>query len=374
MQKIYTRQLGFYLFIAIPLTKLIMLPALLFAQTGSLSIILVLIYFILDLSLLFLIFYMRKLTNGKSIFHVLESVITPTGTRIFAFLYALFFMIKSFYILAEQKLFLGEVFYEMLPQSFLLIPIVITCGYVARKGLSAIARNCDILFPLFILSLLLVFIFGVKNSTFTDVFPFQTNITYQSFFQTTQYFGETLIAIFLIPNIAPTKNSSVKITSFKSGKTTFICSIIIYTITALIFIEFLMSFGSASFLKKFAITSLTANKNKLSRADFFPTLYMLSGVIIHISMLIYICLNLLCHAFKTTHRTLVCVVISIILLFFSSVFSNNFPAVLTLFEMINPIILIFTYVIPLLLCLILKIKSVKTKSNETIKTGAKWNI
>lgn len=121
---------------------------------------------------------------------------------IIGLLYVLLFITVSSYILRYFSNLLELIYFDNTPTSFLLLLFLIGAVFAANKGIKTISHINLLLFPIILLSLLVILFSTLKDIVPQRIFPFWGFGAYKTFvsgFSTIFTFGEVAYLYFLMP-------------------------------------------------------------------------------------------------------------------------------------------------------------------------------
>lgn len=203
------------IFIALmPITKLLMLPSQLARYCGHQLYIPALINFAFDLLSLFLILKLSDAYPEKTFFAILEENFGKVTAKIIYFLYGLFFLLKAFTPLLEQKYFVDNTLYEVFPNILAYFPILLLTLYASIKGLKVIGRTAEFAIWFTAISFTIATVFAIGSADFTNLMPIFKNPGYNSIigsFSTVVWFSESLYMLLFIGHFKEEKHKKLKI-------------------------------------------------------------------------------------------------------------------------------------------------------------------
>ncbi|MCD8373009.1 MAG: spore germination protein [Clostridia bacterium] len=170
MTALHTRQICFILTAYSMAGKLLMLPAQLAYFAGNDLWISALISYALQTIAVFAASFLCSKTD-KTVFALIKDTFGGTVSKIFMWLFAIFFLLAAFLPVYEQKLFVHEIFYDTVPALIVFIPFFFVAAYVGGKGINNAGRTADIMFFLFAAAFAVIFIMSATEANFSWLLP-----------------------------------------------------------------------------------------------------------------------------------------------------------------------------------------------------------
>lgn len=213
--KIRLRQACLFTVVFTLATKIIILPSLVASFSGESLWISALINFFVDGLMLFYILQIADKFKGLSFFQILKENLGETATKVILFLYCIYFILKSYWPIMEQKSFIEIALYETTHVVWIFAPIFLISAFFSYKGLKTVGRISDVLiwFTAFAFIILISLSLPVaKPSNLLPIVgvPFK-NVLKGSWFSSLWYFDSTYF-LFLIGAIKRERLSKTKIT------------------------------------------------------------------------------------------------------------------------------------------------------------------
>ena len=220
---------------------------------------------------------------------------------IIAILYIMLIIVVSSYILRYFSNVLELVYFESTPTSFLLLLFLIGAIFAAKKGIKSISYINLTLFPIILLSLIVILFSTLKDIVPQRIFPilgFGTYKTFVSGFSTIFTFGSIAYLYFLMPVL---KNP-------KDYKKTALGSIIISGIYIFLSVLCLsLIFPYAAFtdetLSMYLLTRRITFGKFFQRIDAMFILFWIISVLVFLSMNLYFANNTLRKLISTKHSS-----------------------------------------------------------------------
>lgn len=343
MSKISVRQICFIMLIYTAVSKFIIYPTQLSYTTGRDLLFSALINFVLQGVIIWAVSFLCSRTD-KTFFELVEGTLGNVTARIVYGFFALFFMVCAVVPLFEQKVYIHDIFYDMLPSLLVFMPIFFFTVYVSAKGFENIGRCADICLPLFLISMLLILVMSfteVKWDNFLPVFT-QPKKVFEGSLATAYRFAEPSFLLMFMGHFKYQKGDAAKITISYIGGAVFVIAVL----TA-----FYGIYGDISQSRQFAISKISL---------FFPAIDMLGRIdllalyVLEITMLFALALNIQlavhciekCTGYK--NRAILSLAVNVVFIVVSIVFNNNLNAINTIWSKWMWIVfLIFANLLPL---------------------------
>lgn len=356
-----TRQICFFFLAFLPITKLFFMPGILSSVAHEDLWISVFITSLLDLlTVAFVLSACKKAKKG--FIELLKSVYGKTGAKIFLCLYAVYFFVKGFLPVYEQKEFVKLTLYITMPTDIYFLPFFAGAFYLALKPLRALGRLADVMWLFTLTGCVLIFGLSLSNTDVSAILPVGARgakaVLNSSFYSLT-YFGDCVYLLFFTGEFIYSKKASLKI---------LLCyglsclSVIIFTIL------FWGTFTSIAFRQNFALTEISKYStviNNTGRFDYLGiTLLIISGII-SISLPLYFTCYCLQNVFTKAKKWIIPLIVSVIASTLSLML-NQYVYTLQkiILNVFGWIFLIFSNVLPVITAVAFN----KEKKYETVKT------
>ncbi len=361
MNDITTKNLSIIVIIGFTLGKLFVLPALLASMVNESLWISTAINLIIDFLLLLLVCYLLNNTD-KTIYQLFDCSFGKNGAKILSFLYAVFFISKSFIPIIEQKNTIELTFYETQPTLFTFMPFFIVAFYIAIKGLKPFAKSIEFCLWIFIFGLAVTILLSFSAGNYTALLPLfskspKTLLT--ASFKSLLWFGDPVFLLYFLGYVKRDKNSTKKLTL------SFLCYSLI---TISIFVIFYAIFDGIAERQYYAVLKMSKYSITLSnigRYDYIASL-LISAINVYLTslplLLATICLND-CFSFKNKFTSPVITFLVIITL---TLLTQNhfFPSIKFAQDYLSYFFILMTYIIPLILLIVLKRRKNQWYLNE----------
>ncbi len=160
--KISTKQLFIIVSTGFTLTKLYIMPAYLSNIAKESMWISALLNLILDFFLLTIILKTINNIDNKSLFEDEQKLFSNNTMKVLSLLFAIFFIVKAFVPIVEQKNSIELTFYETQPTLLTFMPFFIIAFYIILKGFKPFGRSYELC--------LWIYIFGISSILLLSVF------------------------------------------------------------------------------------------------------------------------------------------------------------------------------------------------------------
>ena len=350
-QSIYKRQIALLLFLIVPAAKLLLLPTLISYRAKQDSALTVLIGCAIDFLLLYLVTVAIRIEPQKNLFSILKETFGKLGSQIIMVLLSLYFMMRAFPVIFEQKGILTHSLYQNLPFVATIVPYFIVLIYVATKGPRVLGRNADFFWIVFAIALVVLFFLSVPNGDFTNLLPVLYNgpsPVLEALYSNLIWFGDFTMLFCFMGRFAPEKKQT-----FKS---LYISAIITSAIVVIFFATFTAVFGETSSKQIYALAKMskyTAFLSNTGRFDWISIFVLLIGIFLNAAVMLYAASECIRQAFELRNNYLSGFICGGILFVLLALFGQQFPIVYDIYtKYLNYFIIIFQIILPLILPLL----------------------
>ena len=160
--KISVKQLFIIVSTGFTLTKLYIMPAYLSNIAKESMWISAILNLLLDFLLLLIVLKTMENTDNHSLFDTDLKIFSPGITKTLCLLFAIFFIVKAFVPIVEQKNSIELTFYETQPTLLTFMPFFIVAFYIILKGFKPFGRSYELC--------LWIYIFGMSSILLLSVF------------------------------------------------------------------------------------------------------------------------------------------------------------------------------------------------------------
>ncbi|MBQ2712194.1 MAG: GerAB/ArcD/ProY family transporter [Clostridia bacterium] len=349
-QTVYKRQLGLLLPVAVPASKLLLLPSLITHYAERDAAITALIAFLVDFCMLLLIMTAHRLAPDKSVGELIEAALGKAGRAIVLCLVAVHFLLRTFAVLYEQLDMLNVTLYYKLPIVPTVFPFVAVLIYVVAKAPRILGRSGDLYFVPVLASFLLLLVLAIPHADFLNLLPvFYNGLTpaVKAIGSGLLWFGDFSFLMLFLGKIHPEKKGNGVLIAGALGS---------IFIAVLFFALFTAVYGNAAVRHLHAISKISKYASFLSnsgRFDWFAVFVLLIGVFFQMAICLYAFSESLRQAFALKSHTALAVIGGILLVIASIVTGRRFELFYRLAaQYLWPLFLFTQYLLPLCLPLI----------------------
>lgn len=168
---INTKQFIWLLFIIITSFTALQVPGLVVFQAGRDAWLAVILAWVLDVLLALVYAYMGIRFPGENCVQYSMTIFGKRLGKLIGFGFILFFLIVSAYLMRGMTMYIRNVFLPNTPLEIILLCAYLTIAYIVRKGIEVIARMCEILGPLYLLSFIVLFLLSLPSFQFIRLKP-----------------------------------------------------------------------------------------------------------------------------------------------------------------------------------------------------------
>ena len=354
MTKISCRQICFIMLVYTAVSKFVIYPTYLSYYTGRDLLFSALLNFAVQGVIVWSVSYLCSRTD-KTFFVLLKDTFGTVVARIFYGLFALFFILSAIVPLFEQKVYVHDIFYDMLPSLLVFLPVFFFLVYASSKPFENIGRCADICLPLFLISMLLILVMSLPEVKFDNFLPVltQPKKVFSSSFANIFRFLEPAYLLMFVGHFKYKKGDAAKITLSYVGGAVFVL---------IVLAAFYGIYGGVAPTRQLAISKISL---------FFPAIDLVGRIdlfalyVLEIAMLFALVLNIQlavhciseCTGYK--NRTVLSLAVNASLLIILIFCNNKFNAINVLFsEWMWIVYLLFANIFPLA-CWFLRKKNAK---------------
>lgn len=168
--KINSRQICFIMIAYTAASRLLLYPTVLSGVCGNDLIFPILIDFAIQTVVVWSVCYLCSKTD-KTFFGLLENTFGTVFARIIYGLFALYFAFSTILPMMEQKLYVGQTFYDTLPSLLAFLPFFFFSVYAGSKGFKNIGRCADISLPIFVATFAIMLFMAFSEVDLTNLLP-----------------------------------------------------------------------------------------------------------------------------------------------------------------------------------------------------------
>ena len=355
-----TRQIALFFIAFMPTIKFFMLPSVLAITTNEDMWISALLMSVLDgITLLFILGACKKhKCNFRDL--LISTFGKPTANFIFL-LFAVYFLLKAFLPVIEQKEYIETTLYSSMPNALYFFPFYFILFYVCTKGLRIWGRLSDITWAITLLGFIILIALSTSNVDFSEILPMfasgPKNIIKGGLYSSV-WFNDAIYLLFFMGEFKWEKKSYLKICI---GYLIGILMVIIFMIF------FYCVFTSISFRQQFALTEITKYTtviNNTGRFDYLGIIMLVFSDILSICLPGYFSVKCINTVFNVKKRWITPLIV-VLIVFFVSIFLTEFTDSIE-----NLLILYASYFFILIgnvLPILISLKKPKEREYEQVK-------
>ncbi|MBQ7373384.1 MAG: GerAB/ArcD/ProY family transporter [Clostridia bacterium] len=345
-EKLKLRQLCFALIVFTGVIKIIVLPSFVSGYAKENLWISALLNFLLDGVTIFFILKIADKFKGKSFFQILNENLGDAPTKTIMFLYAIYFLIKSYVPILEQKSFVEIALYETTHVVWIFAPIFLISCFFSYKGLKTVGRLADLLIWIAIFSVVVLLTLSIPACDFSNLLPIVAvpfkNVLQGSKFSLLWFFDSTYL-LFFIGNYKPERLSKTKI---------MLSYLAVALVVTIFFCVLYSEFGALTERQYFAPIKMGKYYLSLSntgRIDYFAGFALAIVCVFAVTLPLVFSSLCLSHTFNFKHKILPCIIVNgaMAIIFFATqnFFFNVFTFIL---NYVVYFLLFMAYVVPLI--------------------------
>lgn len=160
---INTKQFIWLLFIIITSFTALQVPGLVAFQAGRDAWLAVILAWLLDVLLALVYAYMGVRFPGENCVQYSMTIFGKRWGKLIGLGFILFFLIVSAYLMRGLTMYIRNVFLPNTPMEITLLCAYLTIAYIVRKGIEVIARMCEILGPVYLISFIVLFLLSIPS-------------------------------------------------------------------------------------------------------------------------------------------------------------------------------------------------------------------
>ncbi len=345
--KLKLRQICLFTVVFFLSTKIIILPSVVASFSQENLWISALINLTIDGLMLFFILKISDKFKGLTFFQILKENLGDVPTKIILFLYFIFFLLKAYSPIMEQKSYVEIALYETTHVVFIFSPIFLISAFFSYKGLKTVGRLSDFLIWLLAFSFIILISLSIPVSNPSNLLPIVgvpfKNVAKGSFFSLPWYFDSTYF-LFLIGCYKKERLSKTKIMlSF------FACALAVLIFFAVLYCEF----GPLTERQYFAPIKMGKyflSVSNSGRIDYVAGLALAVVCVFSITLPLVFASLCLSHVFTFKHKIIPCLITNGIMtvLFFTT--QNFYFEAFKILQYYGVYFLIFaSYILPFIM-------------------------
>lgn len=281
---INVNQTAFFCSVMLLASKLLILPSLMFKSNAYGGLITIIVMFVFELAILFLLIKIKEKYPNMSFFDLLSSFCGVILTRIIYLVLFVFFVLKMIYVSHETFNFLKLVLYENADLFVYYICLLPVINALAYKGLKSFARTLEVFYFIIIVGVIICSLMWIPSITNLSFNIFENNGwsgLLQSLFKHGFWFCDFAFLFIILDRIKLENNYGTKIMRYSI----FTMAIIVFLVFSYYFIYQSSSFFHASAI--FDIMQFSTRLGGVSKLDIIPTMVMMFLLFYQMGMFLY---------------------------------------------------------------------------------------
>ena len=366
MSKISSRQLAFIIAIIFSVTKFYVLPAHVSSFSREAGWSALFVNFVIDLALLLICLFVVKNQPDCSVYDTSVRLFGKAFTKVIYFIYAIYFLLKAFIPILEQKNTISLTFYESQPTLLIFMPYFIVGFYVILKGVNAFARSVEIISILWALGLIITLSLAIPAGEYASLLPlFQPankilNGTFNSFL----WFGDPLIILFISEFISDKKGL------YKKTLIGYAVSVVATLLLVAVFYSIFQGIAERQYYAPIKMSKYSITLSNIGRLDYFGSLMFSVVSVYAMTLPMLIATILINKIFNFKNNFIVPLLVTATELVLVYIFQNEIFSNIAFFQRyILPFMLVACYGLPLILfvgVIINKRKSIKLQGAKNV--------
>lgn len=286
-----SRQIGFIIAVTFSVSKLYILPAVVSSISNESAWVSIFINFFIDFILLLACVYIIKNRSEKGLYKISENLLGTPVTKGIFIIYALYFMLKAFIPILEQKSSINLTFYESQPTLLTFIPFYIVAFYIAYKGANAFGRSVEICGFLWAIALLITLSLSFTAGKYSELLPLfkkPLSTVLNGSKSALLWFGDPIAILFLSEYLTD-KNKLLK-----SSAISFLIASLATLIIVVVFYSIFGSIAERQYFAPLKMSKYSIALSNIGRFDYFGAMLLSLVSVFSLSlplMLSTICIN-----------------------------------------------------------------------------------
>ncbi len=353
-KSISIRQLCFIIIALFSISKFYVLPALVSGVSGEAGFTAVAFNFLIDLILLLVCLFVTKNSN-EPLYETSISIFGKTLTDITFILYAIYFFIKAFIPLIEQKNTISLTFYESQPTLLIFMPFFIVGFYIVKKGINAFSRSVEIVFWIFILAMLIIFALSVPAGKYGALLPIiqPPRKIFNGSYKSLIWFGDPLVVLFLGSYLSSKKNL------YKNTIISFVISAVVTVLLVAVFYAVFDSIAERQYYAPIKMSKYSITLSNIGRLDYLGSVMFSLVSIYSICLPLLISASIITKVFKLKRENFISpfiiVFLQAVLIYF---FQNEiFKSIAFVQKYFLPFFIVMAYLLPFAFAVAVAIKN-----------------
>ena len=346
MNKINTRQLAIIIAVLFSTAKFYVLPAHVSSYASEACVTAVFFNFLIDFALLMLCLYVIKNQPKNSVYDTSVQLFGKPFTKGIYVVYAIYFLLKAFIPILEQKNTISLTFYESQPTLLIFMPFFIVAFYLIFKGVTAFSRSIEIVSWLWALGLIITLSLSIPVGKYQALLPIiqPINKIFSGTLNSFLWFGDPIIILFLAEFLVEKKGL------YKKAIIGFLISMVATLILIAVFYAIFQGISQRQYYAPIKMSKYSITLSNIGRLDYFGSLMFSVISVYGMTMpllLATVCINKVFNFKKNVTVPLIITVIELVAVY---IFQNEIFKNISFFQnYILPFYLIACYILPLIL-------------------------
>ena len=353
------RQICFLYLALLPVTKLSIYPCFLAKYSGNELWVSSLLGFALDILIVLAALHLSKKHSQKTLYSIVNDSLGAVWAKVIFFVYALFFFFKAGLPLIEQKNYIENTLYELMPSPFIFYPFFILSVYACLKGLKIFGRIADLAVFITAAGLILALALTIPAGDFTNLLPIFQKPAYKLIngtFRSILWHSDGVYMFMFLGHFKEEKGYCKKI----------ILSFVGAAVASLLFVcTYFAIYGPIAESQTFALPTMTVffiSATNVGRFDFLSIFLLLFSQVFAIIFPLFAAVKCLERVFGLNSAVIPTIAVNALMLVFTVLFGNKLFTVLDITTNYLSYFLLFVSVAITALTLILP-----RRKNEVIK-------
>ena len=214
-EKVKLRQVCFSLIAFATVLKIIVLPSFVSGFAKENLWISILLNFILDGAMIFIVLKISDRFKGLTFYQILIENCGEIPTKIIMCLYALYFILKAYVPILEQKSFVEIALYETTHVVWIFAPIFLIICFFSYKGLKTVGRISDLLIWVSLFAIIVLLSLSIPACDLTNLLPIAIGVPFKNVLQGSRFsllwFFDSTYILFFIGKFKTEKLAKTKI-------------------------------------------------------------------------------------------------------------------------------------------------------------------
>ena len=344
--KLSVKQFCFIIIICFSITKFYILPAMVSSISNQSGWFVVLLNFLVDFLLLLACLYIIKNQPTNNLFSSSNVLFGKTLTKIVFVIYAVYFFIKSFIPVLEQKNTINLTFYESQPNLLIFMPFFIVCFYILLKGINAFGRSVEIMLFLFVPAILITFSLSAPSGEYAALLPvisFNSNV-FKGFYSLIIWFGDPVMLLFLSKYLKTKNNINKKVII------SFLISMVITILLIVVFYAIFQGISARQYYATIKMSKYSITLSNIGRLDYMAAVMFACVCVYAVILPLMLSVLNIKTAFNVKNKWVLPLIITGALGILVLIYSNEIFKTISFFQRyLTPAFILISYVLPLIM-------------------------